>query len=65
MSTCKWLDLQTLGSQSVMPKNLLDHCLEVKLGFCKNLLDQYCLEVRLGMLTDHAQKPPCSLDTVL
>ena len=22
MSTCNWLDLQTLGSQSVMPKNL-------------------------------------------
>ena len=22
MSKCKWLDLQTLGSQSIMPKNL-------------------------------------------
>ena len=26
MSTCNRLDLQTLGSQSVMPKNLPDHC---------------------------------------
>ena len=26
MSTCNWLDLQTLGSQPVMPKNLPDHC---------------------------------------
>ena len=26
MWTCNWLDLQTLGSQRVMPRNLLDHC---------------------------------------
>ena len=26
MSTCNRLDLQTLGSQPVMPKNLPDHC---------------------------------------
>ena len=26
MSTCNRLDLQTLGSQPVMPKNLHDHC---------------------------------------
>ena len=26
MSTCNWLDLQTLGSQPVMPKNLPNHC---------------------------------------
>ena len=26
MSTCNWLDLQTLGSQPIMPKNLLDYC---------------------------------------
>ena len=26
MSICNWLDLQTLGSQSIMPKNLPDHC---------------------------------------
>ena len=25
VSTCKWLDLQTLGSQPIMPKNLPDH----------------------------------------
>ena len=25
MSTYNWLDLQTLGSQLVMPKNLPDH----------------------------------------
>ena len=29
MSTCTWLDLQTLGSQPiVMPKNLPDHWLQ-------------------------------------
>ena len=27
MSTCNWLDLQTLGSQPIMPKNLPNHCL--------------------------------------
>ena len=27
MSTYNWLDLQTLGSQPIMPKNLPDHCL--------------------------------------
>ena len=27
MSTCNWLDLQTLESQPGMPKNLLDHWL--------------------------------------
>ena len=26
MSTCNQLDLQTLGSQPIMPKNLPDHC---------------------------------------
>ena len=26
MSTCNWLDLQTVGSQPVMPKNFPDHC---------------------------------------
>ena len=26
MSTCNRLDLQTLGSQPIMPKNLPDHC---------------------------------------
>ena len=26
MSTCNWLDLQTLGSQPIMPKNLPHHC---------------------------------------
>jgi hypothetical protein len=25
MSTCNWLDLQALGSQLIMPKNLPDH----------------------------------------
>ena len=27
MSTCNQLDLQTLGSQPIMPKNLADHCM--------------------------------------
>ena len=26
MSTCNWLDLQTLGSEPIMPKNLPDLC---------------------------------------
>jgi hypothetical protein len=29
MSTCNWLDLQTLGSQPIMPKNLPEHWCEV------------------------------------
>ena len=29
MLICNRLDLQTLGSQPVMPKNLLDHCLPI------------------------------------
>ena len=29
MSTCNQLDLQTLGSQPIMPKNLPDHCTTV------------------------------------
>ena len=28
MSICNRLDLQTLGSQPVMPKNLPDHCIQ-------------------------------------
>ena len=28
MSTCYWLDLESLGSQPIMPKNLPDHYLE-------------------------------------
>ena len=44
MSTCNWLDLQTLGSQPVMPKNLPDHCLEACIYVsrchmtCRNLI---------------------------
>jgi hypothetical protein len=29
MSTCNRLDLQTLGSQPIMPKNLTDHWLQM------------------------------------
>ena len=28
MSTCNRLDLHTLGSQPVMPKNVPDHCVD-------------------------------------
>ena len=31
MSTCNRLDLQTLGSQLIMPKNLPDHCMGLTL----------------------------------
>ena len=34
MSTYNWLDLQTLGSQSIMPKNLPDHWLQL----CSNII---------------------------
>jgi hypothetical protein len=30
MSTCNRLDLQTLGSQPIMPENFPDHCLETR-----------------------------------
>jgi hypothetical protein len=37
MSTCKQLDLQTLGSQLIMPKNLPDHCMTIrKRNVCDN-----------------------------
>ena len=29
MLTCNWLDLQALGSQPIMPKNLLDRCFRI------------------------------------
>ena len=29
MSTCDQLDLQTLGFQLIMPKNLPDHCMQL------------------------------------
>ena len=32
MSTCNRFDLQTLGSQLVMPKNLPDHCLSLSIN---------------------------------
>jgi hypothetical protein len=32
MSTCNWFELQTLGSQPIMPKNLLDHCTHLREG---------------------------------
>ena len=45
MSACNRFDLQTLGSQSVMPKNLPDHCtnssgeVEVKEGWIHTPFD--------------------------
>ena len=46
MSTCNQLDLQTLGSQPVMSKNLPDHCLQVKqLEMCHPLVSgSICIE---------------------
>jgi hypothetical protein len=32
MSTCNRLDLQTLGSQPMMPKNLPDHCFSISMA---------------------------------
>jgi hypothetical protein len=40
MSTCDRLDLETLGSRSVMPKNLPRHCI-----WCQNLLLFYCIGI--------------------
>ena len=34
MSICNWLDLQTLGFQPVMPKNLPDHCSSTPIQEC-------------------------------
>ena len=47
MSTCNWLELQTLGSQPIMPKNLPNHW--AKLGNTR-------------MLTDCAQNSPRSME---
>jgi hypothetical protein len=42
MSTCKRLDLQTLGSQPVMPKNLPDHCTTVDVhDFIRRITDRF------------------------
>ena len=43
MSTCNRLDLQPLGSQWVMPKNLPDHCSHVVAG-------NYIVAIHLGWL---------------
>ena len=45
MSTCNWLDLQTIGSQPVMPKNLPDHCGELPAN--------EPFEVQDGIFTDY------------
>jgi hypothetical protein len=45
MSICNWLDLQTLGSQPVMPKILPDHYTQLPqvnvrlVGYVKSLVD--------------------------
>ena len=42
MSTCNRLNLQTLGSQPVMPKNLPDHCSKrVDFGVLRTLLTSW------------------------
>ena len=38
MSTCNRMDLQTLGSQPVVPKNLPNHCPEISPNLTNNLL---------------------------
>jgi hypothetical protein len=40
MSTCNRLDLQTLGSQPVMPKNLPDHWSSQRISFFRSLFNQ-------------------------
>ena len=55
MSTCNRLDLQALGSQPVMPKNLPDHCL-------KHYIFRHCLNILLGA-TSHIR--PRDRDRIL
>ena len=38
MSTCNRLDLQTLGSQPIMPKNIHDHCFQYTLLWYSGLV---------------------------
>ena len=46
MLTCNRLDLQTLGSQLVMPKNLPDHCLWLPLALRLPLARDYDYEAQ-------------------
>ena len=40
MTTCNRLDLQTLGSQPIMPKNLPDHCSYLRIDMNEELMLQ-------------------------
>ena len=42
MSTCNGLDLQTLESQPVMPKNLSNHCYKCSLSLSYHVGPPYC-----------------------
>ena len=54
MSTCNRLDLQTLGSRPVMPKNLLDHwCCSVLLT--KFGLSNVSEDLSLGLKVCHSR----------
>ena len=41
MSTCNQLDLETLGSQPVMPKNLPGHCKELREVECTIAVESF------------------------
>jgi hypothetical protein len=41
MSTCNRLDLQTLGSQLIMPKNLPNHCNHLVVMVCLISLEKW------------------------
>ena len=47
MSTCNRLDLQTLGSQPIMPKNLPDHCLRMPEGHHLHSISRIVIDVLL------------------
>ena len=51
MTTCNWLDMQTLGSQPVMPKTFPDHCNEGQgAGRTNSELQRNWLSLRINRL---------------
>jgi hypothetical protein len=55
MSTCKWLDLQALGSQPILPKILPNHCQRGIYGICSRLIKKN-RKIIPRILTDFAHK---------
>ena len=54
MSTCNLLDLETLGSQPIMPKNLSDHRIEP----CGSQRKKCHLQKQMTEIIFNKQNPP-------